>query len=165
MDAREDLPKVSIETEQDWRRIQRNLSNAFLERLDKELEARGWTGDKDELLPHANQVRRCQQRKHLPTHVQPRSFWRHSLILRAPIYASTVGRQKNRLKLKKTTTWSRSMKPSTGIFGRYLIKDSSGTRTLQIVEERAPKRSRLWFSLSKIRTRWTLLRTRLRMTL
>ena len=102
MDAREDLPKVSIETEQDWRRIQRNLSNAFLERLDRELETRGWTGDKDELLPHTNQVRRFKQ-KHLSAHIQPCSFWRHSLILRVPIYASTVGRQKNRLKLKKTT--------------------------------------------------------------
>ena len=69
MDAREDLPKVSIETEQDWKRIQRNLSNAFLERLDKELEARGRTGDKDELLPHANQVPRCQQRKYLSVHI------------------------------------------------------------------------------------------------
>ena len=104
MDAREDLPKVSIETEQDWKRIQRNLSNAFLERLDKELEARGRSGDKDELLPHANQVRRCQQQNHLSAHIQPRSIWRHSLMLRVPIYASTVGRQKNRLKLKKTTT-------------------------------------------------------------
>ena len=54
MDAREDLPKVSIETEQNWKRIQRNSSNAFLERLDKELETRGRTGDKDELLPQPN---------------------------------------------------------------------------------------------------------------
>ena len=54
MDAREDLPKVSIETEQNWKRIQRNSSNAFLERLDKELETRGRTGDKDELLPQSN---------------------------------------------------------------------------------------------------------------
>ncbi|KAL4064757.1 hypothetical protein V8B97DRAFT_1288537 [Scleroderma yunnanense] len=54
MDAREDLPKVSIETEQDWKRIQRNLSNALFERLDKELEVRGQSADKDALLPHAN---------------------------------------------------------------------------------------------------------------
>lgn len=56
MDAREDLPKVSIETEQDWKRIQRNLSNAFFERLDRELEVRGHSAtDRDELLPQANQ--------------------------------------------------------------------------------------------------------------
>lgn len=62
MDAREDLPKVSIETEQDWKRIQRNLSDAFFERLDQALELRGHSAtDRDELLPHANQVRRCQQ--------------------------------------------------------------------------------------------------------
>jgi len=62
MDAREDLPKVSIETEQDWKRIQRNLSDAFFERLDRELEVRGHSAtDRNELLPQANQVRHCQQ--------------------------------------------------------------------------------------------------------
>ena len=87
-------------------------------------------------------------------------------MLHVLIYASTVGRQKSRLKLlKKMTTWSRSMKPSTGISGRCLIKDSSGTRTLQSVEERVPERSRLSFSCSKTRARWTSLRTRFRMTL
>ncbi|KIM51484.1 hypothetical protein SCLCIDRAFT_1224496 [Scleroderma citrinum Foug A] len=56
MDAREDLPKVSIETEQDWKRIQRNLSDAFFERLDQALELQGHSAtDRDELLPHANQ--------------------------------------------------------------------------------------------------------------
>lgn len=57
MDAREDLPKVSIEAEQDWRRIQQNLSAALLARLDTELETHGETGDKDALLPHAHQVK------------------------------------------------------------------------------------------------------------
>ncbi|KAF9233932.1 hypothetical protein BU15DRAFT_79630 [Melanogaster broomeanus] len=52
MDAREDLPKVSIETEQDWRRIQENLSTALLARLDLELESHGQSRDKDALLPH-----------------------------------------------------------------------------------------------------------------
>lgn len=56
MDAREDLPKVSIETEQDWRRIQQNLSAALLARLDTELDFHGQSGDKDELLPHVHQV-------------------------------------------------------------------------------------------------------------
>ncbi|KIJ69553.1 hypothetical protein HYDPIDRAFT_24386 [Hydnomerulius pinastri MD-312] len=55
MDAREDLPKVSIETEQDWRRIQRNLSTALLARLDLEVESHGQSGDKDALLPHINE--------------------------------------------------------------------------------------------------------------
>ncbi|KAF8437997.1 hypothetical protein L210DRAFT_3505086 [Boletus edulis BED1] len=55
MDAREDLPKVSIETEQDWRRIQHNFSAALLARLDTELESHGQAGDKDALLPHAHQ--------------------------------------------------------------------------------------------------------------
>lgn len=56
MDAREDLPKVSIETEQDWRRIQRNLSAALLARLDTELESHGQVADKNSLLPHVHQV-------------------------------------------------------------------------------------------------------------
>ncbi|KAG9318353.1 hypothetical protein JVU11DRAFT_443 [Chiua virens] len=55
MEVREDLPKISIETEQDWRRIQRNLSAVFLTRLDTELESHGQSGDKDVLLPHCNQ--------------------------------------------------------------------------------------------------------------
>lgn len=56
MDAREDLPKVSIETEQDWRRIQQSLSAAFVARLDTELESLGETGVKDEFSPHVHQV-------------------------------------------------------------------------------------------------------------
>lgn len=56
MDAREDLPKVSIETEQDWRRIQQTLSAALLARLDTELEFHGQSSDKDALLPHVHQV-------------------------------------------------------------------------------------------------------------
>lgn len=55
MDAREDLPKVSIETEQDWKRIQSNLSEALSVRLDKELESRGQPGDKEALSPHIEQ--------------------------------------------------------------------------------------------------------------
>ncbi|KAN0084119.1 hypothetical protein V8E55_007623 [Tylopilus felleus] len=55
MDAREDLPKVSIETEQDWRRIQQSLSAAFVARLDTELESLGETGVKDEFSPHVHQ--------------------------------------------------------------------------------------------------------------
>ena len=56
MDAREDLPKVSIDTEQDWRRIQQNLSTALLARLEVELESHGQANDKDLLLPHVHQV-------------------------------------------------------------------------------------------------------------
>ena len=77
MDAREDLPKVSIETEQDWKRVQRNFSNAFLERLDKELETRGRTGDRRIVTP-------CQSGASLPATKAfvcshpALSFWRHS---------------------------------------------------------------------------------------
>ncbi|KAF8556821.1 hypothetical protein OG21DRAFT_526564 [Imleria badia] len=55
MDAREDLPKVSLETEQDWRRVQQNLSVALLARLEAELESHGQASDKDALLPHVHQ--------------------------------------------------------------------------------------------------------------
>ncbi|OAX33582.1 hypothetical protein K503DRAFT_700176 [Rhizopogon vinicolor AM-OR11-026] len=55
MDAREDLPKISVETEQDWRRLQRNISTAFLGRLDMELQAQGASHDMDTFLPHMNQ--------------------------------------------------------------------------------------------------------------
>jgi len=47
MDAREDLPKISVETEQDWRRLQRNISTGFLGRLDMELQAQGASHDMD----------------------------------------------------------------------------------------------------------------------
>jgi hypothetical protein len=56
MDAREDLPKISVETEQDWRRLQRNISTAFLGRLDLELQSQGASHDIDTFLPHMNQV-------------------------------------------------------------------------------------------------------------
>ncbi|KAG1883136.1 hypothetical protein F4604DRAFT_1921041 [Suillus subluteus] len=55
MDAREDLPKISVETEQDWRRLQRNISTAFLDRLDLELESQGVSQDRESFLPHINQ--------------------------------------------------------------------------------------------------------------
>ncbi|KAG0705246.1 hypothetical protein DFH29DRAFT_908351 [Suillus ampliporus] len=55
MDAREDLPKISVETEQDWRRLQRNISTAFLGRFDLELQSQGASQDKDTFLPHINQ--------------------------------------------------------------------------------------------------------------
>jgi predicted ATPase with chaperone activity len=57
MDVREDLPKISVETEQDWRRLQRNISTAFLDRLDLELESQGVSQDRESFLPHINQVR------------------------------------------------------------------------------------------------------------
>jgi len=56
MDAREDLPKISVETEQDWRRLQQNISTAFLGRLDVELQAQGVSHDMETFLPHTNQV-------------------------------------------------------------------------------------------------------------
>ncbi|KAG1756211.1 uncharacterized protein EDB91DRAFT_147 [Suillus paluster] len=55
MDAREDLPKISVETEQDWRRLQRNISTAFLGRLDLELQSQDASQDRDTFLPHINQ--------------------------------------------------------------------------------------------------------------
>ncbi|KAG2066134.1 hypothetical protein BDR04DRAFT_1059771 [Suillus decipiens] len=55
MDAREDLPKISVETEQDWRRLQRNISTAFFDRLDLELESQGVSQDRELFLPHINQ--------------------------------------------------------------------------------------------------------------
>ncbi|KAG2029574.1 hypothetical protein BDR03DRAFT_975725 [Suillus americanus] len=44
MDAREDLPKIS-----------RNISTAFLDRLDLELESQGVSQDRESFLPHINQ--------------------------------------------------------------------------------------------------------------
>lgn len=68
MDAREDIPKVSIETEQDWRRIQQNLSAALLVRLDTELQFHGQAGDKDALSPHIHQVK---SQWLVPAHAKP----------------------------------------------------------------------------------------------
>jgi hypothetical protein len=44
-----------VETEQDWRRLQRNISTAFLDRLDLELESQGVSQDRESFLPHINQ--------------------------------------------------------------------------------------------------------------
>lgn len=56
MDAREDLPKISVETEQDWRRLQRNLSTAFVSRLDLELQSQGASHNRDAFLSYTDQV-------------------------------------------------------------------------------------------------------------
>ncbi|KAH7921479.1 hypothetical protein BV22DRAFT_728056 [Leucogyrophana mollusca] len=56
MDApREDLPRISFESLQDWKRVQNNLETALRARVDRELAARGLSSDEDKFLPHISQ--------------------------------------------------------------------------------------------------------------
>ncbi|EPQ58755.1 hypothetical protein GLOTRDRAFT_104409 [Gloeophyllum trabeum ATCC 11539] len=56
MDAtREDLPRVSIETLQDWRRIKYNYERALLEMLDERLAASGLSHERDSLIPYIDE--------------------------------------------------------------------------------------------------------------
>ncbi|KAH7911443.1 hypothetical protein BJ138DRAFT_1085583 [Hygrophoropsis aurantiaca] len=55
MDAREDLPRISFESLQDWNRVQNNLATALRSRLNKELDDQGLPRDEDKFLPHINQ--------------------------------------------------------------------------------------------------------------
>ncbi|OCH95202.1 hypothetical protein OBBRIDRAFT_878275 [Obba rivulosa] len=52
MDQREDIPRVSVDSLQDWQRIRENYTTAALEALDTELAASGPSQDKDLLLQH-----------------------------------------------------------------------------------------------------------------
>ncbi|EGN92014.1 hypothetical protein SERLA73DRAFT_191716, partial [Serpula lacrymans var. lacrymans S7.3] len=53
MDAiRDELPRISVETMQDWKRVQANYNDALLLRLEKEIGAQGLSQERDALLAH-----------------------------------------------------------------------------------------------------------------
>ncbi|TFK55341.1 hypothetical protein OE88DRAFT_1622798 [Heliocybe sulcata] len=53
--AREDLPRVSIETLQDWRRMKHNYESALLQAFEERLAASGLTHEREALLPYINE--------------------------------------------------------------------------------------------------------------
>lgn len=54
--SREDLPRVSVGTVQDWQRLEGNYKRATLSHLEEQILAKGLTGERDALLAHINQV-------------------------------------------------------------------------------------------------------------
>lgn len=56
--VRDDLPRVSLESIQDWHRIKENVNSAALVTLESKLAERGLTNQRHILLPHLKQVSR-----------------------------------------------------------------------------------------------------------
>ena len=54
---REDLPRISVETLDDWRRIKRNYTIAALNALDEQLGPNSAPADRAALLAHVHRVR------------------------------------------------------------------------------------------------------------
>ncbi|EMD34493.1 hypothetical protein CERSUDRAFT_141028 [Gelatoporia subvermispora B] len=52
MDQREDIPRISVDSLQDWHRIRENYTAAALAALDAELEATGSSAERDLILQH-----------------------------------------------------------------------------------------------------------------
>ncbi|KAF9466435.1 hypothetical protein BDZ94DRAFT_221698 [Collybia nuda] len=53
--SREDLPRVSVGTVQDWQRLESNYKRATLSHLDQQILAKSLTTERDALLKHINQ--------------------------------------------------------------------------------------------------------------
>ena len=53
---REDLPRISVETLDDWRRIKRNYTLAALTALDEQLSGNNSAEDRQVLLAHLHRV-------------------------------------------------------------------------------------------------------------
>ena len=54
---REDLPRISVETLDDWRRIKRNYTLSALTALDEQLSGNNSAEDRQVLLAHLHRVR------------------------------------------------------------------------------------------------------------
>lgn len=57
--AREDVPRISVDTVHDWNRIKHNYVEAALSLLDQTLASGGNSHLKHDILPHLNQARCC----------------------------------------------------------------------------------------------------------
>ncbi|KAF8078215.1 hypothetical protein FPV67DRAFT_1686775 [Lyophyllum atratum] len=55
MDSREDLPRVSMGSVQDWHRLKANYKTAALASLDEHILSHGLTTERDTLVAHTNQ--------------------------------------------------------------------------------------------------------------
>ena len=56
---REDIPRISVETLDDWRRIKRNYTIAALTALDEQLSGNDSAEDRQVLLAHLHRVCCC----------------------------------------------------------------------------------------------------------
>jgi len=59
-DTREDLPRVSVGTFPDWRRIEGNYKRAALDALDSHITENGLESEREAMLVHMNKVRLSQ---------------------------------------------------------------------------------------------------------
>jgi len=57
MENREELPRVSLESIQDWQKMRANYKEAALTSLRAQISARGVAKEQDALLAHLEQVR------------------------------------------------------------------------------------------------------------
>jgi hypothetical protein len=55
-ESREDIPRISIDSLQDWRRIKAKFSKAILEQFDQAIRQSGLESERAALLPHVQQV-------------------------------------------------------------------------------------------------------------
>jgi len=55
MDSREDLPRVSVDSVQDWHRLKTSYRSAALASLEQHIIAHGLTSERDALVAHTNQ--------------------------------------------------------------------------------------------------------------
>lgn len=56
-DDREDLPRISVDSIQEWRRIKSNYLSAAIAQLDEQLEASGRIAERETFLAHLTEVR------------------------------------------------------------------------------------------------------------
>lgn len=54
---REDLPRISADTIQDWQRVKSNYKNALVTSVDDRLAAQGLSKERELVLLHLDQVR------------------------------------------------------------------------------------------------------------
>jgi hypothetical protein len=55
--SRQEIPRISVDTIEDWRRIKKAYHEAALAQLDEELAAAGCTEERQAYLSHITQVR------------------------------------------------------------------------------------------------------------
>jgi hypothetical protein len=55
-ESREEIPRISIDSLRDWRRIKANFSKAVLEQFDQAIRQSGLESEREAHLPHVQQV-------------------------------------------------------------------------------------------------------------
>lgn len=56
MENREDIPRVSVDSVQDWKQVRGNYEKAALSKLEEQVMLRGITAEKEAVKAHLQQV-------------------------------------------------------------------------------------------------------------